>query len=403
MTAEWTSADYEGIYDTTSAGSPAAERPDVATTTPLQLSLAECLDGTVLFLQKYVVFKTEAQARVLALWAAHTWVKVAFDYTPYLHVFSPEKRCGKSRLLDCLELLCDTPWPVIAPTPATLFRYIESKRPTALIDEVDTIFVRGSDGGKEALRGILNAGFHVNGRVPRCVGENHEIKNFSVFCPKVLAGIGRLPDTITDRCIPLKLARRTSDQVVARFRRREAALEATVLTRSLAAWRNNSQIIESLRNARPQCSQDFSDRQADIIEPLLAISDMAGMDWATHSRIDLEQLCIVHNDPDESLGVKLLQDLRRIFIGSPVMPTANVIERLVALDTDAPWAHWWANSADGSRSASGGSRLARLLKPFGINPSTIRVSNTQTAKGYRRDHFQDAWARYCPRGLEDES
>jgi hypothetical protein len=402
---EWTLEDYEGHCEE-SPVSPAAERQqesggDSASTGQQEevrlLSLRECLDGMVAFLRRYIVFPEVGQARVLALWAAHTWVKRAFDYTPYLHVFSPEKRCGKSRLLDCLELLCDTPWPVIAPTPATLFRFIEIECPTALIDEVDTLFVKSSDEGKEALRGILNAGFHVNGKVPRCVGEKHEIKNFSVFCPKVLAGIGRLPDTISDRCIPLQLTRRTSDQVVARFRRRDAVLESQLLTRSLSAWRDNSTVIDALRNARPDFPEEFSDRQADIIEPLLAISDMAGREWAFHSRTDLMQLCVSLNEPEESLGVKLLRDMRRIFVGMAVMPTANVISDLSLLDTDAPWAHWWGETSEGSRGLSAPNRLARMLKPFGITPTTIRITPTQTAKGYRRDDFQDAWARYCPR------
>jgi hypothetical protein len=402
--SEWSLDNYEGHHDEAPAN-PAADRQQEAGANSeastqneetLLLSLRDCLDGMVAFLRRYIVFPEPGQARVLALWAAHTWVKRAFDYTPYLHIFSPEKRCGKSRLLDCLELLCETSWPVIAPTPATLFRFIESECPTALIDEVDTLFVKSSDEGKEALRGILNAGFHVNGKVPRCVGDKHEIKNFSVFCPKVLAGIGKLPDTISDRCIPLQLARRTADQAVERFRRREVLVETQLLTRSLAVWRDDSRVVDALRNARPSIPSEFSDRQADIVEPLLAIGDMAGREWPLHCRSDLVRLCVSQNEPEESLNVKLLRDMRRIFGGNAVLPTANVILDLITLDTDAPWAQWWGEVNEGSRGLPAASRIARMLKPFGIAPMTIRITATQTAKGYRRDDFEDAWARYCP-------
>jgi len=39
--------------------------------------------------------------------------------------------------------------------------------------------------------------------------------------------------------------------------------------------------------------------------------------------------------------------------------------------------------------------IARLLKPFGISPETIRVGE-DTAKGYRLSAFEDAFARYLP-------
>ena len=67
--------------------------------------LALLLNSICAFLSRYVVFQMPQQAQVLALWVVHCWVLGAFDYTPYLHVRSPEKQCGKSRLLDCLVLL----------------------------------------------------------------------------------------------------------------------------------------------------------------------------------------------------------------------------------------------------------------------------------------------------------
>jgi hypothetical protein len=360
------------------------------------LPLGQLLDGTDAFLRRYVVFPEEGQSRVLALWVAHTWVKHAFDYTPYLHICSPEKRCGKSRLLECLKLLCDTPRMEVSPTAGTLLRVIECECPTLLIDEVDTLFVRGSDSGKETLRGIMNAGYHVSGKVPRCVGGEHEVKDFSVFCPKVLAGIGAIPDTIADRCIPMQLARRRGDQVVTRFRQRDAQVEAEVLRRGLVDWRDQRGVMNALRDARPQISENFSDRKADIIEPLLAISDMAGTGWSSRARADLAQLLLSDDAPDESMGVKLLRDARRVFSGRPAIPTAEFMSGLVRLDTDTPWAELLGDNSAGGMGLAAAARLARMLKPFGVNPTTIRTSSSATAKGYRRDDFQDAWSRYCP-------
>jgi hypothetical protein len=102
--------------------------------------LVDVLNSICEFLQRYVVFSSLAQPVVITLWIAHTWALDAFDYTPYLHVWSPEKRCGKTKLLDCLELLVRKLWRAVSPSEAVLYRKIECDRPTLLLDEVDTVF-----------------------------------------------------------------------------------------------------------------------------------------------------------------------------------------------------------------------------------------------------------------------
>jgi hypothetical protein len=63
-------------------------------------------------------------------------------------------------------------------------------------------------------------------KVPRCVGQgsNYHVQEFAVFCPKAFASIGRLPDTISDRCIPIQLIRRSRDEKIERFCKRDADL-----------------------------------------------------------------------------------------------------------------------------------------------------------------------------------
>jgi hypothetical protein len=73
---------------------------------PAPNPLPEILDNTKSFLSRYLVFPKPAHATAVALWTAHTWVFQSFDYTPYLYISSPVKRCGKSRVFDCLRLLC---------------------------------------------------------------------------------------------------------------------------------------------------------------------------------------------------------------------------------------------------------------------------------------------------------
>jgi hypothetical protein len=57
--------------------------------------------------------------------------------------------------------------------------------------------------------------------VGRCIGTSSKLAEFRVFCPKVLAGIGTLPDTIADRAVPIRLKRRQRNESVERFKRRK--------------------------------------------------------------------------------------------------------------------------------------------------------------------------------------
>ena len=374
--------------------------PVVPTDTPTT-NLVALLDSICAFLRRYIVFQMPEQPQGIAFWVVHCWVVDAFDYTAYLHIRSPEKQCAKTRLLGCLALLVPKAWPAILPSEAVLFRAIESERPTLLLDEVDGIFTSdGKDERREALRSLLNAGFERGARVPRCVGQgtNQEIRNFAVFCPKALAGIGKLPDTVRDRAVPIELFRRARDEKVERFRKREAEKEAAAIRTEVEAWAKQPDIIEKLRGARPSLPDALSDRQQDICEPLLAIADMAGGEWPERARAALVALCSQSNDDDESLGVKLLSNIRGVFGGTHYdkIATLELLKALVDLETDAPWASWWEADLKNHNTRGPAQKLARLLKPYKIVARVIRLPDDSTPRGYRREDFLEAWKRYLP-------
>jgi putative DNA primase/helicase len=76
-------------------------------------------------------------------------------------------------------------------TAPVVFRAVEKWKPTLLIDEADT-FLHDSD----ELRGVLNSGHNRRSAIIiRTVGEDHEPKQFSTWCPKVISKIGKLPPT----------------------------------------------------------------------------------------------------------------------------------------------------------------------------------------------------------------
>ncbi|MGO8684782.1 MAG: DUF3631 domain-containing protein [Thermoleophilia bacterium] len=350
------------------------------------IDLATLLDCIVAALERYVVFHNDEQALAVALWALHTHTVQQVETTPYLAVLSPERRCGKTRLLDVLELLVARPWRVIAPSEAVLFRQIAAVKPTLMLDEVDAIYSPRNAQAFEGIRALLNAGNRVGTQVPRCVGDgaNLKVQNFDVYGAKALAGIGQLPDTVADRSVLIRLARKAPGETVARFRQRDAAAELSDLRTDITAW---SETTTDLDDDRPELPDELDDRAQDSWEPLLAIADRAGGTWPARARQAALVLSLGRNDDNTSLGIKLLADLRAIFADEEALATVEILSRLRALD-ESPW-------ADLHGAPITPQRLAALLKTYDVHPRTVRIGSV-TAKGYRREDLFEPWQRYLP-------
>jgi hypothetical protein len=277
-----------------------------------------------------------------------------------------------------------------------LFRKIDIDKPTLLLDETDTLFSRGSDDRGELLRSLLNAGFERGAKVPRCLNKGSAIHDYEVFCPKAFAGIGSLPDTITDRCIPIRLRKKRRDESVERFRKRECKKIGEPIRERLEAWSRDEKVIAALRSARLDAPDALSDRQADICEPLLAIADLASGQWPQKARESLVELC-TSDENEDSVGVKLLSDIRRVFDEQRAdrLSTIQLVKGLVELDTENPWAIWWEKDTANNNTRGAATRLSQKLKRFGIRAHVIRVSDDSTPRGFLKADFEDAWARYC--------
>jgi hypothetical protein len=348
----------------------------------------QLLDSLVSFLRRYVVM-SEPQALAVVLWIVHTHALDAAEQSPLLAITSAEKQSGKTRLLDVLELLVKEPWRVITPSEAVVFRKIDAKPPpTLLLDEVDAIFGPKANSNMEGLRALLNAGNRPGTKVPRCVGPSQELKSFEVFCPKALAGIRDLPDTVADRAIPIRLKRRAPGEPVQRFRRRDADDAGHPLYESVRSWAEYH--APTLTEMRPSLPDELSDRAQDAWEPLFAIADEIGGYWPARARSSAIALSGVDAQDDESAGVRLLADVQAIFAakGDDRISSATLAAELHELE-ESPWSEWY-----GKPITQHG--IAKLLKHFEIRPRSVRLDDETTPKGYRLEQFEDAFARYLP-------
>ena len=422
-------------------------------------------------IRRYVVLP-EMAAETLALWVVHTYAFTLRQVTTYIGVVSPEKRCGKTTLLELLGLLANRSLTAANISPSAMFRVIEDTQPTLLIDEADTFLE-----GRDELAGILNAGYRKgNSYVVRVAdrkargnsgGTNqiggtsytspqsnppvpefaqwtseivpsdptihssssasaphstnpsiqnpnssspasiHSSKNpsihppnppnpcnnvtnhhvttlarYSCWCPKVMAAIGRLPDTLADRCILITMQRKMPGEKCERMRHLNAEdlrIRCDKFVRAHA---------DQIAHAQPEIPATLNDRAADIWEPLLAIADLAGGEWPQLARAAAQKLS-THDDELTPTGY-FLKDLRNLMVlaGVDRMLCRDIVKQLNPMH-NRPWEdlrrgreinEWW---------------LGRLLGELGIHSRSTRAGDA-TGKGYTLADIDAAFRRYVP-------
>jgi hypothetical protein len=339
-------------------------------------------------LTRYVILPGPDATVAVALWIAATHAQAAWQHAPRLVIRAPEKRCGKSRLLDIIEATCHAPLMTVNASPAAVYRAIGTDiPPTLLVDEADTIFGGKAAESNEDLRGLLNAGHQRNRPALRYDAATRSVEKIPTFGMAALAGIGAMPDTIEDRAVVIRMRRRAPGERIAPFRYRRDRPALTGIAAALAGWLGGA--VPELERAEP--AMPLEDRAADTWEPLIAVADLAGAAWPGQARAAALALTASHAATARvSDRIRLLADLRAVYTAlgdSEAATTADLLKALNA-DPEAPW------STAGPAGLTG-KRLGDMLAEYDIRSATIRFPVGQ-AKGYLRADFADTWARYLP-------
>ena len=379
--------------DTVSAGvAEAVERSDGGSEWDRTLQCDGPMDGAALVsevveaVQAHVHMSAE-QALAMSLWIVNSYAHQAFQISPMLCLASPDKRCGKTTALAVIGMLARNPLAASNISPAGLFRIVDERSPTLLVDEADT-FLRTN----RELRCILNAGHtRATAKVIRTAGGSHEPQEFNTWCPKAVALIGALPGTLADRSIVVRMRRKAPADSVGRIT--PATHDELAPQRArIARWSEENRA--ALMAATPTTPAGLNDRAADNWWPLLAIADLAGGEWPAAARHAAVMLSPTEPD-DENLSVALLRDLRTAFAdsGRPRLFTEDLLSRLVAMD-ESPW------RGMRGRQKMDPHLLSEMLRPYGVVPQQLRVGS-RVKRGYDLADLQDVFARYLPQGCKD--
>ena len=340
------------------------------------------------FLSEYIVVP-ESSRLVIAVWIAAAWLAAKWDRFPHLAITSPEKRCGKTRTLQLISLLSPNAVNTTNISPAAVYRLIELKKPTLLLDEAQSISRRGSE-SSEIIRELLNAGIDRNAKVLRVGGEkNDQVVEFSVYSPKVIALIGELDGVLADRCLPVGMRRKTeTDPDVLPYRSRVVEPKGEALRAKLDAWAvENAERLAAVYDLL-EPFDIRNDRMAELLLPLQAVlSDLP--DRLGELKEYANELDAKDRDAERmSDGVRLLTACREVFDKGDreFFYTVGLVCELISR-VEEPWGVY-----DHGKPITP-ETLAKLLRPYGIRSERDKK---QTGRGYYKFNFREAWERYLP-------
>jgi len=345
----------------------------------------ELLNALVKLFRRFSVLEKH-DYYLLALWTMETYLTDCFKTLGILRVRSPEKRCGKSSLLDVLELVVLKPLLCVTVTPASLYRLIEAYHPTILIDEADSFGSQNDD-----LRAIVNAGYERGRRAPRTNPETGQVDLFDTFGCKLLASIGLLHETIEDRSLTIFMNRKLRNHEVEMVCdvEREVFRE---LKRKIQRWANDHRTeIKDCRHTRPKA---LFDRNWKIWRPLISIASAAGEGWVVQT-ISTALKKTREEESEASIRIEILWRLRELFRErkADFLSTVEILRYLNA-DQEAEWSDWVTGIKKGLTSH----RLGRELAYFKVRSDKPRLSGGRQAGYWLKDlqpHF-DAYLSSIP-------
>lgn len=274
----------------------------------------------------------------LTLWTILSYVYPIWPAVPYLSIGGPAGS-GKSRVFDVLRQFVHCPIISSNMTAPVLFRTLEAKGGTILVDEAERLKSKAPE-AREILS-ILLAGYKKDQKAQRIekAGDEFVPCEFNVYGPKAIAAINDLPPELAQRCIRITM-----------FRSGTGSPKPSRRINTYAEWKEIRDDLHclalSLGPAFLQLAQDpiechgLCGRDLEIWEPLLQIAQLLGSkcdhDCLDTKLIEEYAIRITSQQKDDSVPYEdeqILQAFVRIQAMNPLGPKAkDVLDEIKQID-----------------------------------------------------------------------
>jgi Protein of unknown function (DUF3631) len=372
------------------------------------------LDDAVRIMKKYVA-ATNTHFDTTALWCLHTHLihreELGIDITPRQAFQSPEEDSGKTTFMKLVRAIVPRPKGVGSLTGSSLFRAVDARKCTLLVDEGDFAF--RADANPDLLA-IFNSGNErtfafVSRSVPQGDGQfkDHDFSTFAAMC---FTSINKLATkSMQSRCISLPMKPATKEEAAKLIRfRSNRAQDLEDCGRKFARWAADLSELPEV-----EVPADFVNRIADNWRSLFQIAHLTGGDWPARVLAAAQADAAGDGEEPRERGTNgLLDAIWRVFAGETTDPrrmhTSELVQKLMGLD-DGRWRV--ANQGKLIDEYYLRAKLKGYVTPPSkkgeepkIPPRQWRPAGSPTMKwGYHELHFRDAFLRYLGKGLPSEA
>jgi putative DNA primase/helicase len=310
------------------------------------------------------------QLWVCGLWVMFTWVHPQMDFSPSLYVTGPTMECGKTTLLNAIAKMVRRPAKTANVSAAAIYRLSELFHPSLLMDEAqDQLTDRD-------FWLVIKSGHTPGECAIRCNPNTSEVEAFDVFCPKLLAGIGRAGAQIMSRSIIIEMERKDGerDRSV-----KESDPIFTQIHRKLARWANDA---GDLRRFKLPKNSPSKLRNRDNWEALYRVA--CGVNQAVAEK--LVSFIPSFIDEEQDYSTYLLDSLRKLYseydqLTKDGFMGSDAIVDALNQDREGPW--YAKNDKGLTREA-----LASRLRRYKVKPD--KVWQEDMKKEVRGYHYIDS-------------
>jgi hypothetical protein len=191
-------------------------------------------------------------------------------------------------------------------TASSIFRTIDGRRPTYLLDEIDNLLHHNAD---PTLKAILNSGHRKRSayaeRAEKQPNGSFKVLLLSTWAAIATAGIGELHPPLQSRSIVVTLVKATRNEQPEHMIDGESEVLFRC-RRKFARWAQDLSALPVID--RPT---ELLNRKGDNWYPLRQIAHLAGRKWTDRIHAAATRVTARPNDPKG--GVALLEDLWTVF------------------------------------------------------------------------------------------
>jgi Protein of unknown function (DUF3631)/Toprim domain len=354
-------------------------------------NIGEVLDDAALEVSRYVKAVPTA-VNTIVLWGAGAHVQQRADLhiniAPRVYVTSPVPGCGKTLLLEIIAAFTPRSMMLSSTSVSGLFREIDGRKPTLLLDEFD----KQVAGASQEHLAILDSGHRRTSayvlRSAKTEDGQFVREKFSTFTAMAFSGIRKLPDAMTSRCIIVALQRAGADDKLEHLVD-GASDKLTEIRRKLARWAKDLTDLPMVD--RPP---ELSNRLGDNWFTIRRIAKLAGEAWYRRAFAAAVQPAMT---ADTNITLALLDAIWRAFNESKRtrMHTAELLSELCDMDEGR-----WREARHGQPITAYYLRdnLGDML-PANAEEIAPRRCSANAQFGYDIRHFKEAFQRYLGKGV----